>query len=72
MVVKSPNDILLDLDRMVEEMTQLRARVAAWATYDKLEFRPIQDESFFGIWADREDMQRLSTVEWLERLRAQQ
>jgi hypothetical protein len=30
MVVKYPNDILLDLDRMIEELTRLRARVAAW------------------------------------------
>jgi hypothetical protein len=28
--------------------------------------RPIRDAAFFGIWADRQDMQGQSTRDWLE------
>jgi hypothetical protein len=32
----------------------------------------VREAEYFGMWADRQDMQGLSSREWLERLRSQQ
>jgi hypothetical protein len=66
--------IISDLDNLVNEILQLRRRVAALASDNQIEqsVRSVREAEWFGMWADREDMQSLSSREWLTQFRAQQ
>ncbi len=66
--------IVSDLDNLISEIMQVRRCVAA-LTEDNQTARTlasVRAAEWFGMWADREDMQGLSSREWLEQLRAQQ
>ncbi len=65
--------IISDIDNLVGEILQIRRRLAALVSNNQTErsFSSIRDTEWFGMWADREDMQGLSSREWLTRLRAQ-
>lgn len=66
--------LVADIDRLIEEMMQVRRRVAALAAAppnDKT-LESIRESEGFGIWADREDLQGVSSRDWLNQLRAQQ
>jgi hypothetical protein len=62
--------ILAEIDRLINEMVKLRARVATAEVSTQL--IPSKNWEIFGMWADRADMQGISTVEWLDRLRHEQ
>lgn len=66
--------IVSDLDNLINEILQVRRRVAALAGGNQTErtLVSVRDAEWFGMWADREDMQGLSSREWLTQLRAQQ
>jgi len=66
--------IVSDLDNLINEILQVRRRVAALAGGNQTErsAASVRDAEWFGMWADREDMQNLSSREWLTQLRAQQ
>ena len=57
--------ILTELDRLIDEMVKLRTRVAAGTIAPS---GSSKNWEAFGMWADRQDMQNLSSVEWLEQL----
>lgn len=64
--------IVQEIDRLIAEMTTLREQVLALSKPASRSARSVREADYFGMWADREDMQGLSSREWLERLRAQQ
>lgn len=66
--------IIMDIDNLISEILQVRRRVAALAEDNQTERKlaSVRDAEWFGMWADREDMQGLSSREWLMQLRAQQ
>lgn len=66
--------LISDLDHLIGEMLQIRRRVAALNNGHQTEqtFSSVRDAEWFGMWADREDMQELSSREWLTQQRAQQ
>jgi hypothetical protein len=66
--------IISDIDNLVSEILQIRHRVAALVGHNQTErsLSSIRDAEWFGMWADREDMEGLSSREWLTQLRTQQ
>ena len=66
--------IISDIDHLISEMAKVRRQVAALANNNQIQhsFRSVRDAEWFGMWADREDMEGLSSREWLAQLRAQQ
>lgn len=50
------------------------AQIADMPTVDseKIGLTSIQEASFFGMWADRSDLQQRSSRDWLEELRQKQ
>ena len=66
--------IVSDIDHLINEMLQVRRRITALQGDNKTEAhqRSVRDAEWFGMWADRDDMQDLSSREWLDQLRAQQ
>lgn len=66
--------IVSDLDNLISEILQVRRRVAALANENRIKqaLRSVRDAEWFGMWAKREDMQGLSSREWLTKLRTQQ
>ncbi len=66
-------NIISDIDKLINELSQLRGRVAALGgNQSQPSFRSVRDAEWFGMWADREDMRGLSSREWLRQLRTQQ
>jgi len=67
-------NIISDLDKLISELAQLRGRVTALAggNQDRQAVRSVRDAEWFGMWADREDMQGLSSRDWLRQLRTHQ
>jgi hypothetical protein len=66
--------IVSDLDNLINEILQVRRRVATLASGYQTDrsLASVRDAEWFGMWADREDMPGLSSREWLTQLRAQQ
>jgi len=64
--------IMQQLDRMIAEMTVLRRQVAALSNASVSPQPSVKQAEYFGMWADREDMQGRSSREWLEDLRSRQ
>lgn len=64
--------ILKEIDRLISEMSLIRSQVAALSGSSIQAGQSIRQAEYFGMWADREDMQGQSSREWLERLRGQQ
>jgi hypothetical protein len=64
--------ILQEIDRLITEMFLIRSQVAALSSGSPQSIHSIREGEFFGMWADREDMKKQSSREWLEHLRAQQ
>ena len=66
--------IIMDIDNLISEILQVRRRVAALAEENQTEraSASVRNAEWFGMWADREDMQGLSSRDWLTQLRAQQ
>jgi len=66
--------IVADIDHLINEMLQVRRRITALQGDNKTEVyqRSVREAEWFGMWADREDMQGLSSREWLTQQRAQQ
>lgn len=67
--------IISDLDRLINEILDLRRRVAALGggvNQTQQPFRSVRESEGFGIWANREDMHGLSSRDWLTQLRTQQ
>jgi len=64
--------LISDLDHLIKEMLQVRRRVAELAGngQPQTSLRSVREAEWFGMWADREDMQGLSSREWLTQLRA--
>jgi len=74
-IVSSPTQveyIIQEIDRLIAEMIALRRRVSTLGSQPVRPDRSVREAEYFGMWADREDMQGLSSREWLESLRAQQ
>ena len=65
-------DIVREIDRLIAEMTALRSQVSALTSPQVTLDRSVREAEYFGMWAEREDMQGLSSREWLERLRSHQ
>ena len=64
--------IMQEIDRLIAEMTALRRQVADLRAASTLPDSSVRQAEYFGMWADREDMQGRSSREWLEDLRSQQ
>jgi hypothetical protein len=64
--------LIADIDRMMDELAAMRRRLADVMQHSAQPSVPVSQWEMVGMWADREDMQGLSTEEWLARLRAQQ
>jgi len=66
--------IVSEMDNLINEMLQVRRRMAELAGngQPKKLSASVRDAEWFGMWADREDMQELSSREWLTQQRAQQ
>ena len=64
--------LIADIDRMMKELTAMRRRVSDALQQSTMPLVPVSEWAMVGMWAEREDMQGLSTEEWLARLRAQQ
>jgi len=64
--------IVQEIDRLIAEMTILRSQVSTLSSPSVQLDRSVREAEYFGMWADRKDMQGLSSREWLESLRAQQ
>jgi len=66
--------IISDIDNLINEIMQVRRRIAALAGGTKDQDAPssVKEAEWFGMWADRQDMQGLSSREWLDRLRAEE
>ena len=65
-------EIVEEIDRLIAEMTALRGHVSALASPQVTPDRSVREAEYFGMWAERDDMQGLSSREWLERLRSHQ
>lgn len=63
--------ILQEIDRLIGEMAHLRSQVSALKSSTQAG-PSVRERDYFGMWADREDMEGQSTREWLEHLRVQQ
>jgi hypothetical protein len=72
--VNNVQSIISDLDKLINELTQLRGRVAALSISNQNEqsLGSVRDAEWFGMWADRQDMQGISSRDWLRQLRTQQ
>ena len=64
--------IVGEIDRLIAEMAQLRREVAALGEPSTQPGHSVREGEYFGMWADRPDMQGRSSREWLRDLRAQQ
>lgn len=67
--------IISDIDHLINEILDLRRRVAALGGGENKTNQSIQsvrDSEGFGMWADREDMKGLSSRDWLTQVRTQQ
>jgi hypothetical protein len=64
--------IMQQLDRLIAEMTVLRGQVASLSETTLSPQPSVRQADYFGMWADREDMQGRTSREWLEDLRRQQ
>ena len=64
--------IVSDIDHLINEMLQVRRRITALHGNNEASQRSVREAEWFGMWADREDMQEFSSREWLDQLRAQQ
>lgn len=68
--------IMQEIDRLIAEMTALRGQVAALsqppASISAASPPSVRQAPYFGMWADREDMQGRSSRAWLEESRRQQ
>ncbi len=65
--------VISDLDNLIGEILEVRSRVAALAYENQSEqlFASVKNTEAFGMWADREDMQGLTSREWLSWIRTQ-
>ncbi|MGH7493852.1 MAG: hypothetical protein ACREOO_15855 [bacterium] len=70
----SVQSIISDLDNLIDEMLQVRRRVATLAGENQPQpaHGSAREAEWFGMWADREDMQGISSREWLTQARLQQ
>ena len=64
--------IVQEIDRLIAEMARLRREVAALSDSSAPPDRSVREGEYFGMWADRPDMQGRSSREWLQDLRAGQ
>ncbi|MDZ7360611.1 MAG: hypothetical protein ONB46_07770 [candidate division KSB1 bacterium] len=66
--------LISDIDHLITEMLQVRRRVADLAGNGQppAPLRSVREAEWFGMWADRDEMQGLSSREWLTQLRNQQ
>ncbi|MCB0176884.1 MAG: hypothetical protein KDI02_16320 [Anaerolineae bacterium] len=53
-------------------MTVLKSQVAALNQSRTQKIQSIREADFFGMWADRDDMQGRTSQEWLDELRKKQ
>jgi hypothetical protein len=67
----NPVGVILPLEEfvLVEELLDQHFPTPSQARRPQ---RSVREADYFGMWADREDMQGLSSRQWLERLRNQQ
>lgn len=73
----SVESILSDMDHLITEIVELRQRVKQLAATGQRSgheqhVRSVRQMAWFGVWAARDDMQGLSSREWLTQLRNQQ
>jgi hypothetical protein len=68
----APQDVLAQIDQMMEQLARLRAQIAGMLVRQPESTQSIREADYFGMWADREDMQGLDSSEWLRRLREKQ
>jgi hypothetical protein len=64
--------IMQRLDQLIAEMVVLRQQVVALSGTSSSSQTSVQQAEYFGMWADREDMQDRTSRAWLEDLRDQQ
>jgi hypothetical protein len=64
--------ILQEIDRLIAEMTTLRGQVAALTRPIATAKSSVRQAEYFGMWADRDDMQGKSSRAWLHDLRTKQ
>lgn len=57
-------DVVREIDRLIAEMTALRSQVSALASPAVTLGRSVREVEYLGMWAEREDMQGLSSREW--------
>lgn len=67
----SEEELLNRLDQMAMEIEQLRQQVleSMTAKRRRKKFKSVREYEFYGMWADREEWQGLSTEECLAQIR---
>jgi len=70
----SAQRLVSDIDQLINEMLDVRRRVAALFENQKQTktLQSVRENDWFGMWAEREDMNGLSSCEWLTQQRSQQ
>ena len=53
--------VVQDMDRLIAEMSALRSQLAHLSHASASHSRSVRDADYFGMWADRQDMQGLSS-----------
>ncbi len=64
--------IVQEIDRLIGEMSVLRSQVSALDAQSGQPGRSVCEADYFGMWAEREEMQGLTPRTWLEGLRARE
>jgi len=66
MQISKIDTMLHSLEYMISEVTQLRDQMIQMGTSTSSPKRRIEDAGYFGMWADREDMEGKTTEVWLD------
>lgn len=60
------------VDRLLAEVSALRRQIASLGKPAAPGGRSVRQSVYFGMWANRDDLQGRSSREWLDEIRAQQ
>jgi len=74
MEASQTDELLQAIEHILAEVVRLRDQVVLIRSSNQQDSdpdldRPIEEEEFFGMWADREDMKGKTSREWLQEQR---
>lgn len=69
----NPDQLLDNIDRLIADMLIFRQQLLRLGKPSTpFQLSSIRQATFFGIWADHEEMEKLSSREWLTNIRTKQ